>query len=195
MIADYPVWLRHIQDLRKTINQPTLRELEVWTSISRSRLSRYFSGRTLPTEIDMLTLLAALDANQQQRHEALASLKAARTQQRADAGKPSRSKTETPNQIPDDFAKLLTDVADSMRGLTDTMSELIEELRHHQTNGESGEGPGVESTRKPERRVDDPRTREPDPSPPHSTASRARESNQGPSTLTDHPSAPGHYRG
>jgi transcriptional regulator with XRE-family HTH domain len=82
-----PAWLTILKDLRRTANQPTLRELEHRSGVSWSHLSRYFSGRTLPKDEHLTPLLTALEANPDKEKAIVDDVRAARVEQRSQVGR------------------------------------------------------------------------------------------------------------
>lgn len=125
MNASTSVWLTALQDLRRTMNQPTLRELEGWSGISYSHLSRYFSGRTLPKDEHLTVLLRTLEANADEEKTIVEDVRAARVEQRSQVG---RRKEPLPQQTPTGDLAALTEAIIELNGL---LREFLQEQRRY----------------------------------------------------------------
>jgi transcriptional regulator with XRE-family HTH domain len=99
MSDDPPRWLKLIWDQRKIFGNPTLREIEEWTQIPRSTLSRYFTGKTLPRQEDLDLILSVLVVDDANRVEITGLVRAARIEQRRTAGKRKEALSEPEGEI------------------------------------------------------------------------------------------------
>lgn len=119
-------WLTLLDEERKAYGNPTLLEIQNWTNIPATTLSRYFSRRTLPRREHLELLLICFDVDADTKTQILNLVAAARVEQRRTAGK--RKTPPAPAKVPvSEIAGLTKAVGE----LTDVLREMLQEQRRN----------------------------------------------------------------